>query len=460
MLLVVSAVTGDPELFVWSAVFEMLLYLYAALSMLAYMLDDDRVTTDELFAIPAVFTLLAWAFAYLFVVVQALDPGGFNPDGQGTRTWMELLFLSFTTLSSTGLSDITPISGHARSVVMIEQVAGVFYIAMVVTRLVALRGQRRRREAGVSGARARPRPRAAVGPPGPLLGGRGAGRDRPTGPGRRRRARHLRAGHQRDPARPPADRRPRRRHGRAPAGGGPRHLEHPAADARHVRPRPAARDGRPRAGHRGDVLHELGRRGVPAGQDRLVRAGRRDRGPESGPAPAGEVFDLGGVVDQRLAGAGEPADRIDVHLLSMPVQVFAHYRGWYDELRRELRLLALNHAVDYPFASELSELTLQVEQERRQAVGIDRLDAAIAAGDDRVDLVYRVPVTAGATMGRLRALLEQADVFCREQRLLTLEPAPQQLALRNWYLGEFTRQADGEQPRPWPGSFTVEVPPR
>lgn len=55
---------------------------------------------------------------------------------------MELLFLSFTTLSSTGLSDITPISGHARSVVMLEQVAGVFYIAMVVTRLIALRGQR------------------------------------------------------------------------------------------------------------------------------------------------------------------------------------------------------------------------------------------------------------------------------------------------------------------------------
>ena len=64
----------------------------------------------------AVFTLLAWAFAYLFIVLQALDPGGFNPSGAGTRTWMELLFLSFTTLSSTGLSDITPISGHARSV--------------------------------------------------------------------------------------------------------------------------------------------------------------------------------------------------------------------------------------------------------------------------------------------------------------------------------------------------------
>jgi hypothetical protein len=142
VLLLVSVFSGNPDLFVWSAGFEMVVYLYAALSMLAHMLSDEKVTIDDLFAIPAVFTLLAWTFTYAFVVAQALDPGGFNPDGVGSRSWMELLFLSFTTLSSTGLSDITPISGHARSVVMLEQVAGVFYIAMVVTRLVALRGQR------------------------------------------------------------------------------------------------------------------------------------------------------------------------------------------------------------------------------------------------------------------------------------------------------------------------------
>jgi len=36
------------------------------------------------------------------------------------------------------------VTGHARSVVMLEQVAGIFYIAMVVTRLVSLRADRRR----------------------------------------------------------------------------------------------------------------------------------------------------------------------------------------------------------------------------------------------------------------------------------------------------------------------------
>jgi hypothetical protein len=144
VLLTVTVFVNDPDLVVWSAAFEMVLYYYAAISMLAYMLHDDQVSTDELFAIPAVFTLFAWAFAYLFVVVQALDPQAFLPAGAGqqARSWMDLLFLSFTTLSSTGLSDITPISGHGRSVVMLEQVAGVFYIAMVVTRLVALRGAR------------------------------------------------------------------------------------------------------------------------------------------------------------------------------------------------------------------------------------------------------------------------------------------------------------------------------
>ena len=170
----------------------------------------------------------------------------------------------------------------------------------------------------------------------------------------------------------------------------------------------------------------------------------------------GEVFDLSELVDERLATVGDPGERLTVRLLGMPVQVFAHYRIWYDELRRELRLLALNHGSDYPLAQELSEITLQVEQERRQARGIDRLDAAIARGDDRVDLVYQVPPSAGTTMGRLQTLLEQVDVFCREQRLLTLEPGPQQIALRSWYLGEFTRQTAGEAPTPWPGSYVVE----
>ena len=51
---------------------------------------------------------------------------------------MELLFLSFTTLTSTGLSDVVPITPHARAVLMIEQLAGVGYVALFVSRVVGL----------------------------------------------------------------------------------------------------------------------------------------------------------------------------------------------------------------------------------------------------------------------------------------------------------------------------------
>ena len=140
ILLLIQAITNDDALLPYSSAVEAVLYLYAAGALLAYMLADHHITRDELFAVGATFTLVAWAFAYMFTVIQAVEPGSFIAaiDPEADRTWMELLFLSFTTLTSTGLSDVVPVKGFARSVVMIEQVAGLGYVAMVVSRLVGL----------------------------------------------------------------------------------------------------------------------------------------------------------------------------------------------------------------------------------------------------------------------------------------------------------------------------------
>ena len=41
-------------------------------------------------------------------------------------------------LTSVGLSDVVPVGAHARSLVAVEMVAGVLYVALVVSRLVGL----------------------------------------------------------------------------------------------------------------------------------------------------------------------------------------------------------------------------------------------------------------------------------------------------------------------------------
>jgi hypothetical protein len=129
----------------YSSTLEAALYFYAAGGLIAYMLADHEITRDELFAVGATFTLVAWGFAYVYTVCQAIQPGSFIAalDPTADRSWMELLFLSFTTLSSTGLSDVVPVRPFARGLVMIEQLAGIAYVAMVVSRLVGLMVMRR-----------------------------------------------------------------------------------------------------------------------------------------------------------------------------------------------------------------------------------------------------------------------------------------------------------------------------
>lgn len=141
VLTIAEAVAPTNEgILLWSSVLHAAFYLYTSYGLIRYMFIDRHVTPDELFATGATFTVVAWAFAYLFVAVQVVWPGSFTAavDPGSPRTWVELLFLSFTTLTSTGLSDVVPIEPHARALVMIEQVAGLMYVALVISRIVGL----------------------------------------------------------------------------------------------------------------------------------------------------------------------------------------------------------------------------------------------------------------------------------------------------------------------------------
>jgi len=136
---VLEAVTpGETWVVLTSALLHAPFYLYVFYGTVRYVFHDDNVTTDELYAIGAAFTVLAWGFAFVYVAVEIIWPGSIEPLSQGSGRFFDLLFFSFTNLTSVGLSDILPAASHARSVVMVEQVSGVLYVAMVISRLVAM----------------------------------------------------------------------------------------------------------------------------------------------------------------------------------------------------------------------------------------------------------------------------------------------------------------------------------
>ncbi len=131
---------GHAQLLVWAHVFESLLYFYAAISLVMYMFEDDVVTLDELYAAAATFTLLVWGFALVYSVCQQIYPNSISGGAPATqfRSWIELLFFSFSVQSGTGLSDILPISPQSRAIASIQMFSGVMYITIVVSHLVGL----------------------------------------------------------------------------------------------------------------------------------------------------------------------------------------------------------------------------------------------------------------------------------------------------------------------------------
>lgn len=123
-------------------------HTFIIVCLLRYILQDDDMTLDELFAAASLYVLMAFAFSFVLAGVELLAPGSFfinpanNPDA--TVGWWDLVYFSFTCLTSVGFGEITPVSDFARSVVMIEQMSGVLFLAIVISRLISMHGARRR----------------------------------------------------------------------------------------------------------------------------------------------------------------------------------------------------------------------------------------------------------------------------------------------------------------------------
>jgi hypothetical protein len=117
--------------------------------LLRYVLDRRPITTDKVFGAVAAYMLIALSFACVFGLLQVFQPDAFNaavahgPDG--TLNWSDMIYFSFTVLTSTGFGEITPATHMARALIVLEQVLGVMYVAFLVARLANMYGMPRLR---------------------------------------------------------------------------------------------------------------------------------------------------------------------------------------------------------------------------------------------------------------------------------------------------------------------------
>ena len=111
-------------------------------AVLRAVITARRVDADTLSGGLCAYLLTGMAFASIYSIVETLAPGScaFPDPGvvAGGPRWTDFVFFSFTTLTTLGYGDIRPVSDLARSLTSTESILGVFYMAILVSRLVSL----------------------------------------------------------------------------------------------------------------------------------------------------------------------------------------------------------------------------------------------------------------------------------------------------------------------------------
>ncbi|MDJ0898108.1 MAG: ion channel [Xenococcus sp. MO_188.B8] len=119
-------------------VIYILFILMALVTINQKIFSEKKVSGDTIQGGIAVFFLIGIAWALLYVIVYLLDPNAFNQLIETVDLFDAMFYFSFTTVTTLGYGDISPISDIARTLANLEAVIGVMYPAIYISRIVAL----------------------------------------------------------------------------------------------------------------------------------------------------------------------------------------------------------------------------------------------------------------------------------------------------------------------------------
>jgi hypothetical protein len=138
--LMISAIeygTAIPTLIVLSSGVTFAFCMLTMIIALRQVVLERVVNTNRLAGAVSVYLLMGLNWAIVFQFLALANPGAFTGlEGSSDRSFLNLLYYSFVTLTTLGYGDIAPLSPVARALAYLEAVSGVMYVAILVASLV------------------------------------------------------------------------------------------------------------------------------------------------------------------------------------------------------------------------------------------------------------------------------------------------------------------------------------
>lgn len=140
-----SAMVYEDRMLITAYVLCTAIYIVIVLaSIIQRVILNPLVTLETLRGVIVVYFLIAFAFAYLFYFTELVLPGSFHLLYEDeslfghNRYLSEMMYFSFVTMLSIGYGDMTARGDLAQTFAVLEGIAGKFYVAILVSRLVSV----------------------------------------------------------------------------------------------------------------------------------------------------------------------------------------------------------------------------------------------------------------------------------------------------------------------------------
>jgi voltage-gated potassium channel len=144
---VATFLVSSPAIALAGTIGYLLFFAYITWTLLRSLLRQRDVTGETISMSVSVYLLFGFTWGLLYVVLFQLDPHAFNlGPSTGVAAGLSphepnfavLIYFSLTTLATVGYGDITPLTLQARYASVSEGIAGQFYLAILVARLVGM----------------------------------------------------------------------------------------------------------------------------------------------------------------------------------------------------------------------------------------------------------------------------------------------------------------------------------
>lgn len=129
---------NHAALTVSNALISTIFFVYVVHVIIQYITREHEVNGNTIYGAISGYLLIGFMFASIYGFVNTLVPKSFS-----TQTdWGNLVYYSFSTLTTTGIGDITATTSLTRSLTIVEAITGVLYVAILIAALVG-RAKRR-----------------------------------------------------------------------------------------------------------------------------------------------------------------------------------------------------------------------------------------------------------------------------------------------------------------------------